>query len=168
MIHENANPALVATRELHLVDAGIQSMDSSLDRIVTSIANRMQTDVGSLYMFEPADETLVLVATVGLLQSCVGKLRMHLDEGLVGLAAETEQPVVLARAPEHPRFKYFPEADEDEYQSFLGVPVVHEGNVCGVLVVQTIEARTFSPAETSELMKIAELISRRLYAHSLR
>lgn len=167
MIHENANPSVVATHELHLVDTGMQSMDSSLDRIVTSIANQMQTDVGSLYMVDPSDESLVLVATVGLLQSCVGNLRMHLEEGLVGLVAQTEQPVVLARAPEHPRFKYFPEADEDEYQSFLGVPVVHNRTVCGVLVVQTIEARTFSVKETAELSKIADLISRRLHAHSV-
>ncbi len=164
---DSSDLSLDTTRELHLVDSGLQSIDSTLDRIVVSIANQMQTDVGSLYLLQPGEDSLVLVATVGLLQSCVGNLRMRLDEGLVGLVAEDRGPVVLARAPEHPRFKYFPEADEDEYQSFLGVPIIHDEEVCGVLVVQTIEAREFSPAETMQLKKIAKLISQRLDSHSL-
>ncbi len=161
---DSSDLSLDTTRELRLVDSGLQSIDSTLDRIVVSIANQMQTDVGSLYLLEADKDSLVLVATVGLLQSCVGNLRMRLDEGLVGLVAEDRSPVILARAPEHPRFKYFPESDEDEYQSFLGVPIIHDEELCGVLVVQTIEAREFSPAETTQLTKIAKLISRRLHS----
>lgn len=162
---ETTNPSLEATRELHLAELGEQSLDLSLDRIVVSIANKLQTDVGSLYVWDQQRGTLVLAATVGLLQSCVGELQMRLDEGLVGLVAEQRAPVVLAHATQHPRFKYFPEADEDEYQSFLGVPVIAHNSVCGVLVVQTIEAREFSPAECAELQKIAGLIAPRLAAH---
>ena len=54
--------------------------------------------------------------------------------------------------PTHPRFKYFPEAGEDPYRSFLGVPIVERGLLQGVLVVQTIEAadlrrRRHAPAD---------------------
>ena len=50
---------------------------------------------------------------------------MRFDEGLVGLVAERAAPVMLASAPEHPRFKYFPEADEDEYywRDLIGMAV---------------------------------------------
>ena len=158
----SADPAANAFRELSLVETGQQTLDLSLDRIVAAIANHMQTDVGSLYCREHNEETLLLIATVGLLQSCVGNLRMRLSEGLVGLVAQKGRPVVLARATQHPRFKYFPEADEDEYQSFLGVPVIDEGNIQGVLVVQTIEARAFEPAEILQLESVAKLIAPRL------
>lgn len=141
--------------ELQLLRTGQQSLGQALDRIVTSVANRMETDVGSLYLLDPNQQSLVLMATVGLLQSCVGNLRMRLHEGLVGLVAQQRASVVLPRAMEHPRFKYFPEADEDEYQSFLGVPILHHRTLKGVLVVQTIEPRDFSPAETSLLGAIA-------------
>jgi phosphotransferase system enzyme I (PtsP) len=70
-----------------------------------------------------------------------------MDEGLVGLTAEQLAPLVVADATRHPRFKYFPEAGEDLYQSFLGVPMTDRGLLVGVVVVQTIEARAFTPDE---------------------
>jgi two-component system NtrC family sensor kinase len=68
---------------------------------------------------------------------------MRLDEGLVGLVAETGQPQFVEDATRHPRFKYFPDAGEDRYHSFLGVPVLARGLLQGVLVIQTVEPRVF-------------------------
>jgi len=136
--------------------SGERSLELALNRIVVAVANHMQTDVGSLYLLESNEGSLMLAATVGLLQSCVGNLRMRLDEGLVGLVAQQPAPVVLAHAPLHERFKYFPETDEDEYQSFLGVPITHSDELKGVLVVQTIEPRLFTDDEVIELSRVAE------------
>ncbi|HUK35145.1 MAG TPA: alpha-glucan family phosphorylase, partial [Vicinamibacterales bacterium] len=61
-----------------------------------------------------------------------------------GLVAEQLRPQFVADATTHPRFKYFSEAGEDPYRSFLGVPVVDRGVLQGVLVVQTKEPRVFS------------------------
>ena len=55
-----------------------------------------------------------------------------------------------SRWQSHPRFKYFGEAGEEPYQSFLGVPLIDRGVLQGVLVVQTIEARTFSGGRDSD------------------
>ena len=38
---------------------------------------------------------------------------------------------MVADAFQHPRFKYFPEAGEDPYHSFLGVPLVEGGELAG-------------------------------------
>src|SRR5437588_4135310 len=54
----------------------------------------------------------------------------------------------------HPRFKFFPEAGEDPYHSFLGVPLIEGGVLQGVLVVQTREPRTFSSNETRLLVAV--------------
>ena len=54
-------------------------------------------------------------------------------------------PQVIEHATTHPRFKYFREAGEDPYQSFLGVPLVDRGLLQGVLVVQTLAPRAFGP-----------------------
>ena len=51
----------------------------------------------------------------------------------------------------HPRFKYFPDAGEDPYHSFLGVPVVDRERLEGVLVVQSREPRAYTPDETRML-----------------
>ncbi len=65
------------------------------------------------------------------------------------------KPVMEADAFKHQRFKYFPEAGEDLYRSFLGVPLVEGGVLQGVLVVQTIESRVFRPSEIRMLVTVA-------------
>ena len=120
----------------------------TLTNIVHLIQQRFGTDVCSVYLLEPDRANLVLAATVGLRLESVGRVRMRLNEGLAGLVAEQVRPQVVADAPSHPRFKYFPEAGEDLYRSFLGVPIVDRGLLQGVLVVQTIEPRVFSTEDT--------------------
>src|SRR5260370_40295445 len=68
---------------------------------------------------------------------------MAVNEGLAGLVAEQVRPVAVEHVRNHPRFKYFKEAGEDDYQSFLGVPLIDRGVLQGVLVVQTLEPRIF-------------------------
>ena len=142
--------------ELQASMADGASLDAALDRVVALIANAFESDVGSLYLLQ--GQNLILRATVGLLQSCVGTLGMRLDEGLVGLVAQRQSPVVLAEAAQHPRFKYFPEADEDRYQSFLGVPLLSGRDLRGVLVIQTIDSRRFTDAEVRDLTRAGALI----------
>jgi starch phosphorylase len=115
----------------------------TLTNIVRLIQQRFETDVCSVYLLEPDRANLVLAATIGLRPESVGRVRMRLSEGLAGLVAEQMRPQVVADAAMHPRFKYFPEAGEDPYRSFLGVPIADRGLLQGVLVVQTIEPRTF-------------------------
>src|SRR5439155_16334796 len=111
-----------------------------LMNVVDLIAKRFQTDVCSVYLLEPDRANLVLAATVGLRRQCIGTLRLGVHEGLAGLVAETVRPVAVEQVKNHPRFKYFREAGEDAYQSFLGVPLVDRRVLLGVLIVQTIEA----------------------------
>src|SRR5437667_11905486 len=127
----------------------------TLANIVQLIQGRFHTDVCSVYLLEPESGELVLGATVGLRPESVGRVRMRLDEGLTGLVAERLAPVMVGDAFAHPRFKYFPEAGEDPYHSFLGVPLVEGGTLQGVLVVQTLEPRTFSTNETRMLVTVA-------------
>jgi signal transduction histidine kinase len=102
---------------------------------------------------------------------------MRPDEGLVGLVAETLRPLCVEDATAHPRFKYFPEAGEDRYHSFLGVPLLDRGVSQGVLVVQTVDPRSFSADEISMLTaagaQLAPIVSdvrierRRLLEHDM-
>jgi len=122
-----------------------------LANLVSLIARRFQTDVCSAWLLEPDRANLVLAATVGLRPECVGTLRLGLHEGLSGLVAEQVQPLAVSEAGKHPRFRYFPEAGEERYHTFVGVPVIHRGALEGVLVVQTVEARVFSQEEIGTL-----------------
>jgi starch phosphorylase len=127
----------------------------TLMNMVALIAKRFKTQVCSAYLLEPDRTNLILAATLGLRQQCVGTLRMALHEGLAGLVAEQVQPVAVEQVKNHPRFKYFSEAGEEAYQSFLGVPLIDGGVLQGVLVVQTIDARAFTDAEIKMLSEAA-------------
>src|SRR5213594_1339850 len=131
----------------------------TLANIVALIASRFQTDVCSTYVLEPDRATLVLAATVGLRPQCVGTLRMGLHEGLAGLVAEEVRPVAVEQVLNHPRFKYFLEAGEDDYHSFLGVPLIDRGVLQGVLIVQTKEPRAFHEDEVRMLVKAAAQVA---------
>src|SRR5438067_1818216 len=131
----------------------------TLTNIVRLIQERFHTAVCSVYLLEPERRELVLGATVGLKPESVGRVRMRLDEGLTGLVAEQMGPVMVEDAFEHPRFKYFPEAGEDPYHSFLGVPLIEGGSLEGVLVVQTVEPRLFSPTEVRMLVTVAAQVA---------
>jgi starch phosphorylase len=124
----------------------------TLTNIVHLIRRRFDTDVCSVYLLEPDRSSLVLAATIGLRPESVGRIRMRLSEGLAGLVAEEMEPQVVADATGHPRFKYFGEAGEDSYHSFLGVPLIDHGVLQGVLVVQTVEPRTFAQHDVRMLV----------------
>jgi glycogen phosphorylase len=124
----------------------------TLNNLVHLIKRRFDTDVCSVYLLESDRVNLVLAATIGLRPEGVGRIRMRLTEGLAGLVAEQLRPQVIADATAHPRFKYFHEAGEDPYRSFLGVPVLDRGLLVGVLVVQTVERRTFSQDDVRMLV----------------
>jgi starch phosphorylase len=131
----------------------------TLMNVVALIAKRFETDVCSAYLLEPDRANLVLAATVGLRPECIGKLRLGLHEGLVGLVAEEVRPIVVEQVKNHPRFKYFREAGEDDLQSFLGVPLIDRGVLQGVLIVQTLHPRLFLEGETRALVEAAAQVA---------
>ncbi len=158
--HEANDAKLVLTVEeiADLAQEGGKPADT-LMHVVALIATRFGTDVCSAYLLEPDRSNLVLAATLGLHPRCIGTLRMPLNEGLAGLVAEQVRPVAVEDATSHPRFKFFKDSGEEEYRSFLGVPLIDQGVLQGVLVVQTKEQRAFRESEIHMLMEAASEVA---------
>src|SRR3954464_10344510 len=152
------NSVLTLEEVANLMAEGGQSAETLMN-LVALIAKRVRTDVCSAYLLEPGRANLVLAATIGLRRECVGNLRMAVHEGLTGLVAEQVQPVAVSQVKNHSRFKYFRDAGEDAYQSFLGVPIIDRGILQGVLVVQTLEARVFSAEDIRKLTEAASQVA---------
>ncbi|WP_460274189.1 phosphoenolpyruvate--protein phosphotransferase [Celeribacter sp. ULVN23_4] len=129
-----------------------------LDRITHLIADSMQTEVCSIYLFRDKD-TLELCATEGLKAEAVHKTRMRVGEGLVGRVARTRCQVNTADAPSEPGFRYMPETGEEIYSSFFGLPIQRLGEILGVLVVQSKEARAFTDDEVYALEVVAMVLA---------
>src|SRR2546427_4726920 len=141
--------------DISAITARSEDLQETLQRIVEVVAERAKTDVCSLYILDPRAQRLTLWATTGLAPSSVGKVTMSVEEGLTGMAIEKMEPVMAVDALTHPRYKFFPETGEEKYHSFLGVPIVERGTPIGVLVVQTLRRRKFSPHEIRVLRAIA-------------
>ena len=139
-----------------LADAG--AGQERLDRITHLIADSMECEVCSIYLFRD-DETLELCATEGLKEESVHQTRMRLGEGLVGRVAKTSSPINTADAPTEKGFRYMPETGEEIYSSFLGVPIQRLGEKLGVLVVQSKQARQFSDDEVYALEVVAMVLA---------
>jgi len=58
---------------------------------------------------------------------------MAYGTGLVGATLAGLEPIIEGDAPRSPRFKYFAEAHEDAFRSFLSVPIQHGEVQIGVL-----------------------------------
>ena len=158
--HEAIDASLVLTlEELTNLAREEGKPADTLMNVVALIAARFRTDVCSAYLLEPDRSNLVLAATLGLHPGSVGKLRMPLNEGLAGLVAEQVLPVAVDDARKHPRFKFFKDSGEEEYHSFLGVPLIDRGILQGVLIVQTKEPRTFRESEIRMLVEAASQVA---------
>jgi phosphotransferase system enzyme I (PtsP) len=129
-------------------------LQETLDNIVTLVAKRMRSDVCSIYLLESDAETLVLKATRGLSRASVNRISMKINEGLCGLTLESRAMVMTDNAPNHPRYKYFKEAREEKFLSFLGLPLFEHKVPIGVIVIQTRSARSFAKDEISALRTI--------------
>ena len=129
-----------------------------LDRITTIIAQSMQTEVCSIYLFRDP-QTLELCATEGLNPEAVHKTRLKLGEGLVGRVARSARPVNTRDAPAERGFRFMPETGEEVFTSFLGVPIQRLGERLGVLVVQSRDPRAFSEDEVYALEVVAMVIA---------
>jgi phosphotransferase system enzyme I (PtsP) len=132
-----------------------RDLTATLNIIVRRVQQAMGTRVCSIYLLDKNLGRYVLMATKGLDDAAVGKASLAPHEGLVGLVAQRAEPVNLDNARSHPRYRYIPETREEEFESFLGVPVIHSGEVLGVLVVQQQESRVFDSDAEALLFTLA-------------
>jgi len=132
--------------------------DELMRTIVDRTTSALDVEVCSLYLKERDEARLRLVATNGLDSDQVGRVTMALGEGLTGRAAVIGSPVASPDVRVDPRFKWVPGFDQSQFTSMLSVPLPWNDLIIGVLNVQTIEARTFSPEEVEFLVTIGALL----------
>ncbi|WP_168013784.1 phosphoenolpyruvate--protein phosphotransferase [Halomonas salinarum] len=143
-----------------------RNLDAALSTMVRRIRKAMRTDVCSFYLYDVELERLVLMETIGLYARAVKHVRLPLGEGLVGLVGQREEPLNLEDAPAHPHFRYFEETGEERFSSFLGVPIIHQRRMLGVLVVQQQDKRRYDEGDEAFLVTMAAQLGGVL-AHAL-
>ena len=154
-LSRTTHPHLGILTDISTLVTHSHDLQETLDNIVATVGDRMQTEVCSLYIYDREKRRLTLCATMGLDPESIGKVSMAVAEGLTGMVIERMKPVMVVDALKHPRYKYFPETHEEHFHSFLGVPLIEKKQPLGVLVVQTSRRREFSRDEISLLKNIS-------------
>jgi two-component system, sensor histidine kinase PdtaS len=154
-------------RHLRLLTETIAAVNSTLDLqevlelVASKVAGALDTDACFVYLYDERADELVLRATHGTsVEEMTRRPKMRPGEGITGTAAAERAPVMIpAEAHLDPRFKWFKNLPEEQYESILAVPILAREKLEGALNVRTRERREFSQAEIDLLLAIAAQVA---------
>jgi len=128
---------------IHTLQKIVKQVDQSpdvqhaLDIIVENLIDALNIDICSIFINLHDDkENLLLMANRGLQADIVNKIKLQVGEGLVGMVAEKSEPIRLEDALSHKHFVHFEGSGEENFPVFMGVPIISQRKILGVLVVQ--------------------------------
>jgi phosphotransferase system enzyme I (PtsP) len=149
------------TRLRAMMAGGSSDTVAVLQQLTQLVAAELVAEVCTIYSMRPGD-LLELTATFGLNQDAVGRTRLRVGEGIVGLVAATGTLQNLPDAQNHPAFAYRPETGEEPYASLLAIPVRRSGRTLGVVAVQNRAPRRYAEDECEVLETVAMLLAEML------
>ncbi len=115
---------------------------SALLVTLAQLKHELNVDVCSLYLINSEKTQLLLAATDGLNQNVIGS-RLSINQGLTGVVARTLKPLPVNKPYLHPDYFHVQGSNEEQFETYLGIPLVHERLLFGVLVVQTRRTKLF-------------------------
>src|SRR5215218_5874646 len=167
-----AGPARITVCDVHIgasdeavtLRAVISTVFSTLeiDEVLAGVVDIATEATGChaclIYLLEA--DRLVLRAASPVHSRFVGQIEMGLGEGVTGWVAQRKEAALIPHgALGDPRMKYFPELDEERWQSMAAVPVTSRaGDVIGVIVLHTAAPREFTEDDVGLLTYTATLV----------
>jgi uroporphyrinogen-III synthase len=154
---EIPTPQVSLLRRVSNIVASERSLDEMLGEIIGLAVQVTQCDACLVYLFDKAENEIVLCASQVPHTYEVGNLRIRVGEGITGWVAEHKAVVALGEnASQDKRFKKFQSLVEDTYESFLSVPLVTGGELMGVINVHHRDPHPHSSEEIALLTFIGE------------
>lgn len=147
----------------HFLSETTLSFVRVFEQSVVSIAHHFSADVCTLYGLD--QQWLVLLATKGLYPDARFKTRIAIGQGIVGEVAKRLKPISLVNVKTSTIYEYFPEVGEENYRSFLAVPIILGETLLGVLTIQTVQERFYAPHEIHELEQFADALGHYIQTH---
>lgn len=147
---------IISLEEISMLVSSDFELPEVLKVVTEKMAGQLKVSVCSIYLMEGGE--LVLAATYGFDAAFVGKIRIKVGEGITGTVAKDKQYISLNRASQDPRYKHFPELQEEKYNSMLSFPIADKKDVYGVINLNSTSMKTFSDDEIYFVSIIANLI----------
>jgi signal transduction protein with GAF and PtsI domain len=147
---------IISLEEISMLVSSDFELPQILQQMAEKVAGQLHVSVCSIYLVE--GEYLVLAATYGFDPAFIGKIRIRIGEGITGTVAKDKHHISLSRASQDPRYKHFPELQEEKYNSMLSFPIADKNDVYGVINLNSTSMKTFSDDEIYFVSIIANLI----------
>lgn len=145
--------------EVTQVASGTLDWDDMLRQIIDRTTTAMGAEVCALYLLDKREQRLTLAATNGLNRRGIGRATLRLGEGITGWVAQARVPLATRDVRTEPRFKWVPGVDEERFTSMLSAPLVTGDEVIGVINIQTVKPRDFTPSEIEYLGTIGNQLA---------
>jgi anti-sigma regulatory factor (Ser/Thr protein kinase)/putative methionine-R-sulfoxide reductase with GAF domain len=144
-----------------LTDAALAYLDP--DDLLSELLNRvkeiLRVDTAAVLLVEDDGRTLAARAAKGLEEEVERGFRLPIGRGFAGTVAATKQPVVIPDLDDAPVQPLNPLFREKRVRSLLGVPLVIEGKVIGVLHVGSLTPRDFGGGDVDLLQIVADRVA---------
>ncbi|GER86590.1 hypothetical protein KDW_07520 [Dictyobacter vulcani] len=166
-ISELRNEIEMRTQENTLLNEVISTvgstlrLDDVLRHLVDTVVRATSCQMAFIYLYDKDKERLVLASTNERYRHLVGKITMGVGEGIAGWVALHQKPVFLTdEALEDPRFCYFPELEEEKFQSIMTVPIITKTrHLIGVITLQAIAPHEFTEQHRLFITNTASLVA---------
>lgn len=139
-----------------------ENLAAVLSLIVRHVCDATPAEACSIFLIDPERGEYLLSATEGLNPNAVGKLRVKFGEGVVGWIGEREQVIGLPDIQASAHYRRRPSLEERDFHGYLGVPIIHQGELLGVLVAQQKAATVFEEEDEAYLITLSAQISDQL------
>jgi len=139
-----------------------QAITATLDseRIVAvvlkAMSDLMPGVVVRLWAARDEDSTLVLLGSEGLRAPSREEARVRRGEGLVAAVAATRRPIAVADMALDPRVVRRQAVEREGLVSFLGLPLLREGRMLGVLSIATRTPHRFTAEDIALFASFAQ------------
>lgn len=148
-------------QELRILHGVAQDISSNLElnellkRIVEMVMNFITADSCLIYLYDKANDELILTASDIPQRKMLGRIKLKMGEGVTGWVAKEKMPVALSReAYKDQRFKAFTALEEDKYEAFLSIPILSKDEIIGVMNIRNRKERHYPETKIDLLFTI--------------
>src|SRR3954447_318861 len=134
-------------------------LDDLLEELLQRVTDVLDADTAAVLLVEDDGRTLAARAAKGLEEEVEQGFRLPVGRGFAGRVAAARQPVVIPDLDNSQVTVVNPLMREKSVRSLLGVPLIVEGTVIGVLHVGMLTQRDFTESDVQLLQLVADRVA---------
>jgi serine phosphatase RsbU (regulator of sigma subunit)/anti-sigma regulatory factor (Ser/Thr protein kinase) len=134
-------------------------LDDLLRELLDRVTEILEADTAAVLLVEEGGRTLAARAAKGLEEEVERRFQLPIGRGFAGRIAFTREPLVIEDLEDSTVKPVNPLFQEKGVRSLLGVPLVVEGEVIGVLHVGSMTQREFHESDIELLQLVADRVA---------